>query len=78
PACPITEDDPSLTGPRLRNTLLFNVLGLPAISVPCGFDGDGMPVGLQIVGKGFAEDRLLTLARVYEREAGWYDRHPAI
>ena len=69
PACLVGDDDPNLTGPRLRNTLLFNVLGLPAISLPCGFDAHAMPVGLQIVGKGFAEDRLLALARVYEREA---------
>ena len=78
PACPVSEDDPSLTVPRLRNTLLFNVLGVPAISIPCGFDGHGMPVGLQIVGKAFAEDRLLALARSYERETPWHTRHPNI
>ena len=78
PACPVEEDNPNLTGPRLRNTLLFIVLGLPAISLPCGFDGDAMPVGLQIVGKGFAEDRLLALARVYERETGWHTHHPSL
>lgn len=76
PACLVEDDGPDLTGPRLRNTLLFNVLGLPAISLPCGFDGDNMPVGLQIVGRGFAEDKLLSLSRVYEREAGWSGRHP--
>lgn len=78
PACLVEEDDPNLTGPRLRNTLLFNVLGLPAISLPCGFDGHGMPVGLQVVGKGFAEDQLLALARVYEREAGWEEHNPSL
>ena len=78
PACPISEDDPSLTLPRLRNTLLFNVLGVPAISVPCGFDTHGMPVGLQIVGKSFAEQHLLALARAYERETRWHLRHPDI
>ena len=76
PACPIAEDDPSLTGPRLRNTLLFNVLGLPALSVNCGFDGDGMPVGLQLVGKAFAEDRLLALAHAYEQATDWHTRRP--
>jgi len=78
PACRIDEDDPKLARPRQRNTLLFNVLGLPAVSIPCGFDAHGMPVGLQIVGKAFAEDRLLALARAYERETGWYQRHPAL
>jgi aspartyl-tRNA(Asn)/glutamyl-tRNA(Gln) amidotransferase subunit A len=76
PACRIDEDDPNLTGPRLRNTLLFNVLGVPALSIPCGFDGTGMPVGLQMVGRGFGEDRLLALARVYERETEWHLRRP--
>ena len=78
PACPIAEDDPRLTGPRLRNTLLFNVLGVPAISIPCGFDAHGMPVGLQIVGKSFAEHRLLALAAAYERETEWHLRRPDI
>ena len=78
PACLVEDDDPSLTGPRLRNTLLFNVLGLPAVSLPGGFDGHGMPVGLQIVGKGFGEDRLLALARVYERETKWDEHNPSL
>ena len=78
PACRVSEDDPNLTGRRLRNTLLFDVLGVPALSINCGFDGGGMPVGLQMVGKGFAEDRLLSLARVYERETEWHLRHPTV
>ena len=75
---PVAEDDPSLGRARLRNTLLFDVLGVPAVSVPCGFDRSGMPVGLQIVGEAFAEDRLLALASVYERETKWHRRHPAV
>ena len=76
PACKVADDDPGLTGPRLRNTLLFNVLGVPALSLPCGFDGDGMPVGLQLVGQPFAEDRLLALAQVYEQATDWHNRRP--
>lgn len=76
PACRISEDDPNLTGPRLRNTLLFNVLGLPALSLPCGFDGEGMPVGLQLVGQPFAEDSLLAMAHSYEQSTAWHLRRP--
>ncbi|MEE1556463.1 MAG: amidase family protein, partial [Alphaproteobacteria bacterium] len=55
-----------LVRPRSRNTLPFNALGWPAISVPCGLAANGMPIGLQIVGQPFAEDRVLALARAYE------------
>lgn len=77
PACLVAEDEPRLTVPRLRNTLLFNVLGVPAISIPCGFDTHDMPVGLQIIGKSFAEHHLLSLARSYERETEWHMSRPA-
>ena len=76
PACPIEDDSPSLTAPRLRNTFPFNCLGVPALSVPCGFDRKGMPIGLQIAAAPFAEDRLLSLAYAYEQETRWYERHP--
>ena len=78
PACLVSEDDPALVSQRYRNCLLFDVLSVPAISVPCGFDGDDMPVGLQIVGKSFAEERLLALARFYERETQWHLRLPPV
>jgi len=69
-ACPIVEDDYRLVRPRSRNTLPFNALGWPAISVPCGFASNGMPMGLQIVGQPFAEGRVLALARAYELARG--------
>ena len=50
----------------LRNTWPFNVLGLPAISVPCGETPDGLPVGLQIAGPAGAEARVLGFARAFE------------
>ena len=65
-ACPIAEDAYPLVRPRSRNTLPFNALGWPAISVPCGFAANGLPMGLQIVGQPFAEDKVLALAHGYE------------
>lgn len=51
----------------LRNTRPFNVWGLPAISVPCGFTKSGLPIGLQIAGAQWREDLVLSLAHAYEQ-----------
>jgi aspartyl-tRNA(Asn)/glutamyl-tRNA(Gln) amidotransferase subunit A len=51
----------------LRNTRPFNVWGLPAISVPCGFTKSGLPIGLQIAGAHWREDLVLRLAYAYEQ-----------
>jgi aspartyl-tRNA(Asn)/glutamyl-tRNA(Gln) amidotransferase subunit A len=56
----------------LRNTRPFNVLGLPAISVPCGFTRAGLPVGLQIVGAPGQDARVLRLAHAYEQVTEWH------
>jgi Asp-tRNA(Asn)/Glu-tRNA(Gln) amidotransferase A subunit family amidase len=48
--------------------------GLPAISVPCGFSDSGLPVGVQIIGRPFAEADLLRIAHRYEQAAGWSER----
>jgi aspartyl-tRNA(Asn)/glutamyl-tRNA(Gln) amidotransferase subunit A len=58
------------------NTRAFNYLGLPAVSVPCGFDPNGLPIGLQIVGWPFAEGRVLKVADAYQREMDWHTRAP--
>jgi aspartyl-tRNA(Asn)/glutamyl-tRNA(Gln) amidotransferase subunit A len=55
-----------------------NVAGLPAISLPCGFDGAGMPVGLQIIGRSFEETLVLRVARAYERATEWGGRRPPV
>jgi len=59
------------------NTRPFNYLGLPAVSLPCGFDGNGLPVGLQLAGRPFAEARVLKVADGYQRETDWHRRKPA-
>jgi aspartyl-tRNA(Asn)/glutamyl-tRNA(Gln) amidotransferase subunit A len=60
------------------NTRPFNYLGLPAISIPCGFDPNGLPIGLQISGPPFAEDAVLQAADAYQRDTDWHTRRPAI
>ncbi|MFO7276812.1 MAG: Asp-tRNA(Asn)/Glu-tRNA(Gln) amidotransferase subunit GatA [Pseudomonadota bacterium] len=56
-------------------TIGANLAGLPAISIPCGFVR-GLPVGLQIVGRHFAEAKILNVAHVYQRETDWHLRVP--
>ena len=53
-----------------------NFTGLPAISIPCGFTRDGLPVGLQLIGRAFDETTLLRIAFSYERANDWRARHP--
>lgn len=64
--------------PELENTGQFNVYGIPAISVPCGFTSAGMPVGLMIAGPRFSEGRVLALARAFEQATAWHTKRPPI
>ena len=59
-------------------TVPFNVTGLPAVSLCCGFSSLGLPIGLQIVGRNFDEGRVFQVAHAYEQAAGWFERRPAI
>ena len=59
-----------------RFTRLINLVGLPAITVPCGFGADGLPVGLQIVGRPMDEPTVFAIARAYEEAAPWRTRRP--
>ncbi|MDR3539209.1 MAG: amidase [Acetobacteraceae bacterium] len=60
------------------NTRPFNYLGLPAVSVPCGLDSNGCPIGLQIAGRPFAEARVLRIADAYQRDTDWHARRPPV
>jgi aspartyl-tRNA(Asn)/glutamyl-tRNA(Gln) amidotransferase subunit A len=60
----------------LRNTRPFNVWGIPAISLPCGFTQAGLPIGLQISGPHWGEAVILQLAHAYEQATEWHQRSP--
>ena len=62
----------------LRNTRPWNVFGLPAISLPCGFSASGLPIGLQIIGAPGSEGVIMSLARAYEKETEWHKRRPQL
>ncbi|TCH99985.1 amidase [Roseococcus sp. SYP-B2431] len=59
-----------------RNTRPFNYLGLPTVSIPAGFDDGGLPLGLQLAARPFAEARLLKVADAFQRETDWHRRTP--
>ena len=61
----------------LRNTRPFNVWGIPAISVPCGFTNDGLPIGLQLATAPWREDVVLQAAYGYEQATGWHKKVPS-
>lgn len=60
-----------------RNTLPFNVYGIPTISVPCGFTSTGLPIGLQMSARSGADLTLFQLAYAYERATEWHKSRPA-
>jgi aspartyl-tRNA(Asn)/glutamyl-tRNA(Gln) amidotransferase subunit A len=76
PAAPIAVDPRADETRRWRNTGPFITLDMPSLSVLCGFTADGLPIGLQLVGKRLREIDILRVAHAYESGAGWRDRHP--
>jgi aspartyl-tRNA(Asn)/glutamyl-tRNA(Gln) amidotransferase subunit A len=77
PAPPISRVDET-TSPLSRLTRAANYLDLPAITVPCGLTADGLPVGLQFVGKPREEAVVVALGAAYERLSGWNGRRPEL
>ena len=58
-------------------TTSVNLAGLPGLSVPCGFDAAGLPIGLQIIAPAFAEETALRVGDAYQRATEWHLRRPA-
>ena len=59
-------------------TIAVNLAGIPGISIPCGFDENDLPIGLQILSPTFAEEKLLRIARMFEKETDWHKKKPDI
>lgn len=59
-------------------TISVNLAGLPAISIPCGFNLGGLPIGLQLIGKSFDEETILKTAYAYEQITGFHKMKPAL
>ena len=67
-----------VTGILIRNTAPFNGYGIPAITVPCGFSREGLPIGLQLCGRALGEVDVLALAHAYEQATAWHERTPPL
>jgi aspartyl-tRNA(Asn)/glutamyl-tRNA(Gln) amidotransferase subunit A len=59
-------------------TISINLAGLPGISLPCGFDANGLPIGLQIVGRPFEGETVFRTAHAYEQATEWHERKPIV
>ena len=59
-------------------TIAANLAGIPGISVPCGFDQNNLPVGLQLLAPAFGEEKLLRIARMFESQTDWHKKKPKI
>ena len=68
----------AVTFSYVRTTAPFNLSGQPALSVPCGFDRDGLPIGLQIAGRPFDEATVLRIGAAYEATTSWSERRPPV
>jgi aspartyl-tRNA(Asn)/glutamyl-tRNA(Gln) amidotransferase subunit A len=83
PALPAVKSGPvdevvARMGRFSRLTRPFNTLGLPALTVPCGFASDGRPLALQIVGRAFDEATVLRLGHAYQQASGWHLEEPRL
>lgn len=72
------EESDKPRNPMLENTAQFNLYGIPAISIPCGFTAAGLPVGLMIAGPRFSEGRVLALARAFQQETNFHRQRPPL
>ena len=77
PPIPLTEIDQS-KAPMSRLTRPINLLDLCALAVPCGFSKDGLPISLQIVGRGYDEARALRIGWAFENATEWHKRRPLL
>ena len=59
-------------------TLSMNLAGICGLSLPCGFDGAGLPIGLQVMGPAFGEEAVLRVAHAYEQATEWHERRPML
>lgn len=78
PAVTFAEDVATPAWARTSLTRLFNLTGMPAISVPGGFSSAGLPIGLQLAGRAFEDATVLRAAHAYERATDWHERRPPL
>ena len=78
----VIADDPVITSKETASrapyilTRFFNLAGVPAISVPCGFSSDGLPIGMQLGGRLNDESTVMRVAHAYEQSTDWHTQRP--
>lgn len=87
-ACPTSPTPPFKIGEKADDpiamylsdvfTIPLNLAGLPGLSLPCGFDGNGLPIGLQLIGKAWDEESIFAAAGAYEAATDWHKRWPTL
>lgn len=76
---PVVEGVELSTGAAFASlTMPFNIAGVPAMSIPCGFNSEGLPIGLQIAGRPFDESTVLRVGHAYESATEWHRRRPPV
>jgi len=82
-ACKIGTEEVQIANTRMgviaaltQHTRPYNLNGFPAITVPCGFSKNGLPIGFQLAGKPFDEETVLRAAFAYEQATEWHKRRP--
>ena len=68
----------TVDGAEVRFLAPFNLTGLPALSIPCGFSDDNLPIGMQIIGRGFDESTVLRIGYAYENATDWHMKYPEV
>ncbi len=74
----LADGEDSILLAMIRCTAPFNATGLPALSLPCGFTREGLPIGLQIAGRPFDEPTVLRVGHAYEQATEWHRRVPVL
>jgi aspartyl-tRNA(Asn)/glutamyl-tRNA(Gln) amidotransferase subunit A len=74
----LTDSGETATSGLIHHNFLANVIGVPALSVPVGFDTAGKPVGMQLYGRPFAEADLFRIGAAYQRATSWHEMHPVL
>ena len=78
PPARFDESDPMSPAQSISFVGAYNMTGMPALSVPCGFTSAGLPVGLQIAGKPFDEPTVLRVGYAYQQHARWFEKRPPV
>ncbi|HNA89989.1 MAG TPA: amidase family protein, partial [Anaerolineales bacterium] len=79
-AAPVLEGENAVERARqlTRLTAPFNLTGLPALSVPCGFTSEGLPIGMQIISRAWNESGVLRIGYAYQQATDWHKQKPRI